>query len=112
MQLQLNGKDVCFKIDTGAEVSAISTDVYEAIGQPNLQILCGPDKSSWLCYSSINSQADTVSTLSSNTSAIGTSLLCFLSFQLFFLAILFKLTYYSQNYSSGLCQILLEILFM
>ena len=32
-------------------------------------------------------------------SRIGTSLLCFLSFQLFFLAILFKLTYYSQNYS-------------
>ena len=49
IQLQLNGKDVCFKIDTGAEVSAISTDVFEAIGQPNLRkptkILCGPDKS-------------------------------------------------------------------
>ena len=37
---------------------------------------------------------------------LGTSLLCFLSFQLFFLAILFKLTYYSQNYSLDLCQIL------
>ena len=33
-------------------------------------------------------------------SLIGTSLLCFLSFRLFFLAILFKLTYYSQKYSS------------
>ena len=48
IQLQVNGKDVCFKIDTGAEVSAISTDVFEAIGQPDLQkptkILCGPDK--------------------------------------------------------------------
>ena len=31
--------------------------------------------------------------------SVGTSLLCFLSFQLFFLAILFKFTYYSQNYS-------------
>lgn len=49
IQLQLNDKDVCFKIDTGAEVSAIPTDVFEAIGQPTLQkptkMLCGPDKS-------------------------------------------------------------------
>ena len=49
IQLQMDGKDVCFKIDTGAEVSAISTDVFEAIGGPNLQkatkILCGPDRS-------------------------------------------------------------------
>ena len=30
---------------------------------------------------------------------VGRSLLCFLIFQLFFLEILFKLTYYSQNYS-------------
>ena len=48
IQLQVNGKDVCFKIDTGAEVSAISTDVFKAIGRPDLQkptkILCGPDK--------------------------------------------------------------------
>ena len=48
VQLQVNGKDVCFKIDTGAEVSAISKDVFEAIGRPSLQkptkILCGPDK--------------------------------------------------------------------
>ena len=32
IQLQVNDKDVCFKIDTGAEVSTISTDVFEAIG--------------------------------------------------------------------------------
>ena len=45
----MNGKNVCFKIDTGAEVSAISTDVFEAIGRPNFQkstkTLCGPDRS-------------------------------------------------------------------
>ena len=42
--------NACFKIDTGAEVAAISTDVFEVIGRPNWQkptkILCGPDKSS------------------------------------------------------------------
>ena len=37
IQLQMEGKDVYFKIDTGAEVSAMSTDVFEAIGRPNLQ---------------------------------------------------------------------------
>ena len=37
-----------FKIDTGADVSTISTNVFKAIGRPDLQkptkILCGPDK--------------------------------------------------------------------
>ena len=46
--LQVNGEDVCFKIDTRAGVSAISKDVFEAIGRPSLwkptKILCGPYK--------------------------------------------------------------------
>ena len=29
--------NVCFKIDTEAEVSAVSTDAFEALGTPNLQ---------------------------------------------------------------------------
>ena len=37
-----------FVIDTGAEVSAISKKVYEAIGQPRLcnpnKVLCGPGR--------------------------------------------------------------------
>lgn len=52
IQLQMNGKNVCFKIDAGVEVSAISTDVFEAIGRPNLQkptkTLCGPDRRYWV----------------------------------------------------------------
>ena len=50
VQLQVNGEDVCFKIDTRAKVSAVSKDVFEATGQPSLRmptkILCGPDKTS------------------------------------------------------------------
>ena len=35
--VKVNGKETLFVIDTGAEVSAISKKVYEAIGQPRLQ---------------------------------------------------------------------------
>ena len=35
----MDGKNVYFKIDTGDEVSAISTDAFEALGRPNLQEL-------------------------------------------------------------------------
>ena len=48
LRVTVNGKEVVFKIDTGAEVTAISKDVYMAIGHPKLQrpgkILCGPNK--------------------------------------------------------------------
>ena len=48
IQVKVNGKAVMFVIDTGAEVSAISRNVYEAIGQPRLynpnKILCGPGR--------------------------------------------------------------------
>ena len=48
IQVKVNGKAVLFVIDTGAEVSAISRNVYEAIGQPRLynpnKILCGPGR--------------------------------------------------------------------
>ena len=46
--VKVNGKEVVFKIDTSAEVTAISKDVYKAIGHPKLQlpskVLCGPNK--------------------------------------------------------------------
>lgn len=35
----MDGKNICFKIDTGAEVSAISTDAFEALGRSNWQEL-------------------------------------------------------------------------
>jgi len=41
---------------------------------------------------------------------LGTSLLCFLNFQLFFPAILFKITYYSQNYTYIESPIILTIM--
>ena len=45
----MDGKNVCFKVDRGAEVSAKSTDAFKALGRPNLQkptkTLYGPDKS-------------------------------------------------------------------
>ena len=48
IRVKVNGKEVVFKIDTGAEVTAISKDVYKAIGHPKLQrpskVLCGPNK--------------------------------------------------------------------
>ena len=48
IRAMINGKEVIFKIDTGAEVTAISKEVYMAIGHPKLQrpgkILCGPSK--------------------------------------------------------------------
>ena len=44
--VKVNGKETLFVIDTGAEVSAISKKVCEAIGQPRLcnpnKVLCGP----------------------------------------------------------------------
>ena len=51
-----------------------------------------PPDDNWTCVITIHTARRLV---------VGTSLLCFLSFQLFefFLAILFKLTYYSQKYS-------------
>ena len=48
IRVKVNGKEVVFKIDTGAEVTAISKDVYKAIGHPKLQrpnkVLCVPNK--------------------------------------------------------------------
>ena len=44
----VNGKVVPFVIDTGAEVSAISQEIYEVIGAPQLhrpkRVLCGPGR--------------------------------------------------------------------
>ena len=44
----VNGKVVPFVIDTGAEVSAISLEIYEVIGAPQLhrpkRVLCGPGR--------------------------------------------------------------------
>ena len=46
--VKVNDKEVVFKVDTGAEVTAISKDAYNAIGHFKLQrpgkILCGPNK--------------------------------------------------------------------
>ena len=46
--VKVNGKPVSFVIDTGAEVSAMSKDIYEAIGKPQLdkptKVLCGPGR--------------------------------------------------------------------
>ena len=48
IQVKVDGKAVLFVIDTGAEVSAISKDVYDANGRPRLynpnKILCGPGR--------------------------------------------------------------------
>ena len=48
IQVNVNDREVMFKIDTGAEVTAISKDAYKAIGHPKLQrpgkILCSPNK--------------------------------------------------------------------
>ena len=35
--LFINGKTVTFKIDTGAEVTAISKETWEKLGEPDLQ---------------------------------------------------------------------------
>ena len=51
IRVTVNGKEVVFKIDTGPEVTAISKDVYMAIGHPKLQrpgkILYGPNNNLW-----------------------------------------------------------------
>ena len=48
--LKVNGKEVIFKIDTGAEVTAMSEDTYRTLGSPRLtkpeKILYGPSKQS------------------------------------------------------------------
>ena len=45
----IDGETVSFKIDTEAEISATSQDVFKAIGRPTLQkwtkLLCDPDRS-------------------------------------------------------------------
>ena len=44
----VNNNEVVFKVDTGAEVTAISKEVYDAIGQPRLhkptRVLCRPSR--------------------------------------------------------------------
>ena len=44
----VNSNEVVFKVDTGAEVTAISMEVYDAIIQPRLckpkKVLCGPSR--------------------------------------------------------------------
>ena len=35
--LTINGKKIPFKLDTGAEVTAISKDTWKALGEPSLQ---------------------------------------------------------------------------
>ena len=46
VDLQVKGHTISFKLDTGAEVTAITEDSYKAIGRPKLtdpfRILCGP----------------------------------------------------------------------
>ena len=48
IRANVNDQEVVFKIDMGAEVTAISRDAYKAIGhlklQPPGKILCGPNK--------------------------------------------------------------------
>ena len=48
IQAMVNNNEVVFKVDTGAEVTAISKEVYDAIGQPRLtkptKVLCGPSR--------------------------------------------------------------------
>ena len=48
IQVTVNGKEFSFVIDTGAEVSAISKDVFEAIGKPQMinptKVLCSPGR--------------------------------------------------------------------
>ena len=46
-------KNACYKIDTDVEVSAISTDAFEALRRSNLQktakTMCGPDRNLLRC---------------------------------------------------------------
>ena len=48
IRAMVNNNEVVFKVDTGAEVTAISKEVYDAIGQPRLhkptKVLCGPSR--------------------------------------------------------------------
>jgi len=47
----VNNHEVAFKVDTGAEVTANSKEVYDAIGQPRLnkptKVLCGRVDNHW-----------------------------------------------------------------
>jgi predicted aspartyl protease len=46
--IHINGKSLSFKLDTGAEVTALSGEDIEQLGHVSLQkpkeILCGPDR--------------------------------------------------------------------
>lgn len=46
--IHINGKSLSFKLDTGAEVTAVSGEAIKQLGQVSLQkpkkILCGPDR--------------------------------------------------------------------
>jgi len=46
--IQLEGKDVCFKLDTGAEVSVVGENILHSLNVKRLQKptkrLCGPDR--------------------------------------------------------------------
>ena len=50
IRVKVDGKEVSFVIDAGAKVSAISENIFKAIGSPQLhkpeKVLCGPETNS------------------------------------------------------------------